>query len=209
MFVRPLVGLLFIACPALAEIVEKDIATCAAIEGSLERLTCFDKLAESNGLNGPQPVETGASEVGKWYVERTKNPIDDTEKVVLALTADEGVSAFGQPIILFLRCQSRQFEFYISWNDYLASDGEFGSEWKYVLVRHGSDEAVPEQWSTSTDQKATFAADPRAHLKQMLANTSFVAQITPYNASPITAVFDTTGLKESWQPLMAVCGLKL
>lgn len=209
MYFRVASVLCFFASAATADVPAAELAVCAAHKGDLNRLSCFDNLAKMAGLDGPQQVETDTSGVGKWHVERTKNPIDDSETVVLVLVADQGKSGFGQPVALYLRCQSSNFEFYIAWNDYLASDGEFGEEWKNVIVRHGSGSAATEQWSTSTDQKATFAFGSHRHLQELMRNSSFVAQITPYNSSPITAVFDTTGLKEAVGPLVEVCNLKV
>src|SRR5689334_19643185 len=74
------------------------IARCAAIKGDLDRLTCFDDLAKKPGLAGPQalPVETEGA--GKWQVNRDKNPVDDSERVMLLLVADSGKNRWGRPI---------------------------------------------------------------------------------------------------------------
>ena len=42
-------------------------------------------------------------------------------------------------------------------------------------------------------------------LKKLLVVDSFVAQVTPYSASPITAIFDIRGLSNAIKPLQETC----
>jgi type VI secretion system protein VasI len=66
---------------------------------------------------------------------------------------------------------------------------------------------VEQRWDLSTDSKATFApAWAGDLLKEMAGSNSFIAQTTPYGESPVTAIFDTSGLREALKPLMEVCG---
>jgi hypothetical protein len=44
---------------------QKEIARCAALEGSLERLSCYDELADNVGLDRPQPIATPTEGAGK------------------------------------------------------------------------------------------------------------------------------------------------
>jgi len=101
---------------------EKEIAKCAVITGDLDRLSCFDNFAQSAKLDGPQAQPVEVKGVGKWKVSRDKNPIDDTERVVISLIADSGRSSYGQRIIFVARCQSNKTEAYIKWNNYLGDD---------------------------------------------------------------------------------------
>ncbi|WP_257025488.1 type VI secretion protein [Pseudoalteromonas sp. MIP2626] len=39
----------------------------------------------------------------------------------------------------------------------------------------------------------------------MLTSDKLVAQVTPYNESPATAIFNTTGLKNAIKPLRETC----
>jgi type VI secretion system protein VasI len=57
----------------------------------------------------------------------------------------------------------------------------------------------------STDSKATFHPQPIAFLKSMMEANTLVAQVTPYNESPVTAIFDTTGLADAIKPLRETC----
>lgn len=183
---------------AFAEVSNKDIAQCAVLDGDLQRLECYDQIARTNGLMGEQSQPVPKSNIGKWDVRSTVNPVDDSKTVILGLTADTGQSRWGKSVSLVIRCQSNSTELYINWNDYLGSDA-------YVLTRIGNSKATTSSWSLSTDKKATFRDKPIPFIKRMMESDSFVAQVTPYNESPVTAIFDTSGLKESISPLRETC----
>jgi type VI secretion system protein VasI len=181
------------------------------MSGSLDRLNCYDLLARQKGLDGPQSMGGEPVTAGNWDVSRTKNPIDDSETVVIRLDAESGSGQFGEPVSLIVRCKSNVTEAYIVWNDFLATDDRsYAGNWKNVTVRFGNEEAKVERWSTSTDQTATFMSDPVIPaLRAMATSSQFVAQTTPFNASPITAVFNTAEMEIALQPLMEVCGWSL
>lgn len=189
-----------IAPNANAQPLDKQIATCAAIQGNLERLDCFDQLARQQGLNAPQANSVPAQGVGKWEIADQTNPIDDTRTVVLALAADQGRPHLGDEIVLIIRCQSNQTNLYIDWEDFLGSEAE-------VISRIGNLKAQTQYWNLSTDAKATFfPGNPVDFIQALMQHNSFVAQVTPYSESPVTAVFDTTGLQNAIAPLRQTCG---
>ena len=197
------------ASAAFSQTTATDLSACAEIAVDASRLACFDALAAVKAPTEAGPDVALVPGTGKWQVSRTKNPVDDTETVIVTLVADNGVSNFGRPVAVLVRCQSNQTELFISWGDYLASDGDYNSNYKNVLTRIGSKAAATTKWSTSTDQTATFAPDAVGLLRTMAASDNFVAQVTPYNASPITAVFDTSGIKSALKPINEVCGWTL
>lgn len=177
---------------------DREIATCAVVEGDLSRLECYDTLAQKYGLEGPQSQPVDISGNGKWSVEIKVNPIDDSKTVTLILVADDGKSRWNRPVVLLARCLSNETDLLIGWNDYLGREAS-------VLTRVGSEEAVTRRWTMSTDSKATFHPQPIAFIKSMMEADSLVAQVTPYNDSPVTAVFDIKGLSEAIKPLRETC----
>lgn len=184
---------------SLAEISDSEFAGCAVVKGDLARLECFDSLAVEKNLDGRQTIPTDIDGKGKWNVGVDTNPIDDSRTVNLVLRADSGASRFGEAVFLVARCQSNSTDLYINWNEYLGSEAN-------VLTRVGSSKAVTKSWSMSTDSQATFHRRPIGFLKKMLGVNSLVAQITPYSKSPVTAIFDTTGLTNAITPLRETCG---
>ena len=180
---------------------KKEVAACAGKRGELERLACYDGVAKRNGLSPPQGEATSTVGGGKWMVTDEVNPIDDSRTVTLALPADSGKSKWGNPIILIARCKSNTTELFIGWGDYLGREAN-------VLTRIGKHDAVTREWSLSTNSQATFYPGNRdiSFLKQMMEADTLVAQVTPYNESPTTAVFDTEGLDVAIKPLRETCG---
>lgn len=193
------ITLLFFVTVADATVTDKDIAKCAALEGDLSRLECYDNLAKANNLAGKQIEPTPILEKGKWEVEISKNPIDDTKTVILALVADSGTSKWNKPIVLLVRCQSKYTELFINWGSYLGDRA-------VVLSRIGDNQADSYAWNLSSDKIASFYPKPIPFLKEMMSSNKYVAQLTPYNESPITAIFDTTGMENAIKPLRETCG---
>jgi type VI secretion system protein VasI len=188
----------FISSSALAQIESADIARCAAIDGDLDRLECFDDLAEAHNLDGPQLVANPTVGSGKWTSRVTVNPLDDSRTAVLTLSADSGQGRFGDTVMLVIRCQSNETDLYIVWNDYMADQN-------MVTSRIGSGESTPARWQMSSDSKATFHPDPIPLVKAIMETDRFVAQAMPYNESPITAVFDVKGLSDVINPVREAC----
>lgn len=165
---------------------------CTLIADNDERLVCYDSVFERQGSD-QKPV------IGAWDVSENNNPMDDTKTVVLALDSSQGQNRFGRVPFLIMRCQSMKTSLYIGWNDYLGSDRQ------RVNIRIGTKKAKTESWPLSTDKTATFSPAPVSFIKQMLKADKLVMQTTPYNESPITAVFPLAGLDEAIKPLRKVC----
>lgn len=195
-----LVGVLsLLSTNVLSAELNKEIASCASIKGELSRLDCYDVLAKKHKLEQPQSVVgTKLVGIGKWDVSEKVNPIDDSKTVTLFLEATTGKNKWNKKVYLVARCQSNKTDVYIGWNDYLGREAS-------VLTRIGSNKAVTSSWSLSTDSKATFHIKPIAFLKKMENSNNLIAQITPYNESPLTAVFDTIGLSNALVPLRETC----
>ena len=187
-----------LASNVIAEVSNKEIAKCATVKGELSRLDCYDKIAKKHNLSGPQSQKVDVENVGAWRVSDETNPIDDSRTVTLILEATSGKSKWNKNVFLVARCKSNTTNLYIDWNDYLGSDA-------YVLTRIGNKKAVTSEWSLSTDSKATFHTKPIPFLKNMSGANKLIAQVTPYNENPVTAIFDTSGLSNALKPLRETC----
>jgi hypothetical protein len=142
-----------------------------------------------------------APETGKWEVSIDRNPLDDSATVVASLTADSGTSGFGDPVTLLLRCNSSQTDAYIFWDDYLGSDDPS------VTYRMGESPSLTSRWSLSTNSQATFfPGSDKDFIRELMTVERFVAQTTPYNESPVTAIFDVGGVEGATAELRNACG---
>lgn len=189
---------LLLSTNVLSAELKKELAFCAAEKGELARLDCYDSLAKKHKLDKPQDVGEKLTGTGKWIVSEEVNPIDDSKTVTLVLEASSGKSNWNDRVFFVARCQSNKTDVYINWNDYLGREAS-------VLTRIGSNKAVTSNWSLSTDSKATFHRKPIPFLRNMEKEDTLVAQITPYNESPVTAIFHTADLSNALTPLRKTC----
>jgi type VI secretion system protein VasI len=175
------------------------VGRCSAIAGDLERVACYDSLAHALGF-GQKVVSVRSAGSGRWRTDRERNPLDDTPTITLSLAATKGRSRFGQPVRLFIRCRSHEVEVFIDWASYLGLDET------QVTSRIGAEDAASEAWSNSTDNQAAFyQGDKLALVRRLAAASTYVAQVTPYDESPVTAVFDVGGLQSALGSFRQAC----
>ena len=175
------------------------VGRCSAKAGDLERLACYDPLAHTLGF-GRTAVSVRTAGSGRWRTDRERNPLDDTPTITLTLAATTGRSRFGEPARLFIRCRSHEVEIFIDWASYLGMDET------QVTSRIGAEDAASEAWSNSTNNQATFyQGDKLALVRRLAAASRFVAQVTPYAESPVTAVFDVGGLQPALTAFRQAC----
>lgn len=165
----------------------------------IERLEAYDDLVESlleaSGRAVPDRdapnSRRGSSVAERWIVDVDSDPLSDETVVFFAIPASSGRSAYGDAPVLALRRSGRVENVYIIWNDYLANDNQT------VEYRIDDGQTQRRRWNVSTDNKATFfTGDVMELIHELVGAQRFVARTTPYNESPVTAVFDLSGLEE-------------
>lgn len=184
---------------AYADSITTEIAKCADIPGELARLECYDHIAKTNNITQRPRTNPTLSDTGKWRVQTSINPIDDSKSVVLILDATSGKTRFNNTPTLIIRCISNKTDTYITWDEFLGNEAK-------VLYRIGSEPAKTREWSLSTDKQATFHPIAIPFLQKLLKTDKLLAQVTPYNESPITAIFDLTGIQSAMKPVRETCG---
>jgi len=182
-----------------AAVEDKQIALCSSMKGSVERLSCYDDVAERNNL-APKTVTTPSAGKGAWHTSTSTDPLTDKAIYIAMLDADSGKGRFGGRIDMVVRCAKGKTEFYINWDSFLGTEGAL------LTYRVGKSKAVKSTWQVSTDHKSSFfPGSPAATLKAMIAAESFVASVTPYSESPVTATFNTAGAGEALGEIRTAC----
>jgi len=184
------------------EEIKKALATCAALGNETARLDCFEQLTRAVTQIPFKPLEPrvskfkGSAEPGKWKVEVSTNPVDDSKSVALGLVDDSDVMQ------LVLLCQHAKAEVYVNAAKYL---GERGVQ---VLARFGEAKPETKRWSVSRNGRvASLPGDAAPFIARMLTAQRLVIQIDPSSDSPITAVFKLGDLPNVVTPFKETCPL--
>jgi len=86
--------------------------------------------------------------------------------------------------------ESEIWEVYVSWNSYITDNGQ------EVFYRFDDGDAEMEKSTVSTNNKSTFFRNPESIVKKLISSKKLVVRTQPYSESPVTSVFDITGLQE-------------
>ena len=201
--VAVLLLLMAVGAPCQEQELKQAIAQCKGVDEGLERLACFDSLAQGlepkrvQSTPGSDPQSLPSQPPGQWEVEVVKDPIDDSTTVGLRLVGSEKEAE------LMLRCKHKKPAVLLSWR------GRFiGANEPLVSARFGSGQAEKKRWSLSGDHKAAFApGDPRVVIRQLLSVDRLVVQTDHFSRGTITDVFDVRQLKDVVGPLNDECRL--
>jgi len=163
------------------------------------RRSLAESLATEPAPTGAAAASAPAKGPGKWVTDRAKNLVDDTETVTITLAGEGGLSRWSARITLAVRCQRAKTEVAINWDSYLGSKPR-------VMTRIGTGEPETKTWLVAPDNNTSILpGDSIGFIKRMMTTDKFVAQVTPFSNTPITAVFDTAGLDEAIKPIEGVC----
>jgi len=175
----------------------KEIAACAAIQNSVERLHAYDTLAAKLGVD--KPISTSDGSFGKWKIRTDVSPMDDKKSFYLSLDADTPVRTgykSGTPTLL-IRYKEREFSCFINYGFFLGTDS--------IEVTHRLDQGQPvtREWNISTDHEAVFVpGDEKTFVGALMKANSIVVRLTPFSESPVTTTFDLRGLKDAMKPII-------
>jgi type VI secretion system protein VasI len=197
---------LLLAVPQIAMGQEEDIkralAGCAALDIETARLDCFEQLARAVAQIPAEPPAPpvskfkGSAGPGKWKVEASTNPVDDSKTVALGLV--DGSDSMQ----LVLLCQQGKPRAYVTTGKYL------GAKSTLVLTRIGGAKAETKPWPLSMNQKAAFfPGDAGLFIRKLATVERLVVQVSPFDENPTTAVFNLGGLPDVMPPLTETCRL--
>ena len=190
-FIPVFIFMTMLCLPAFAEEkdpLKKELRAAGQITDSDARLKSYDAVLEKYALR-KKPAKAELTEA-KWGVDVKSDPVTDEKVITATIMADSGRSSWDQPVWLVIRKSAERLELYIGWNSYLGSEA-------VVTYRVGKEVPETKEWSLSSDSQASFyTGDTVDVISRMLKADQVVARCTPYNESPITAVFDIRGLRK-------------
>ena len=146
---------------------------------------------------------------GKWVIASSMNPLTDKPTITAHLAAISGESKWGDPIYLAIRCQNDETDLFINWSMFITTQSP------KVTMRIDSGRVLTYPWNISTDYKATLYPDflltPITSylidlIELLLEADRFVAEVTPYGESPVTATWELVGIEYAVQPVRQACG---
>lgn len=142
---------------------------------------------------------------GKWLFGSNVSALDDSTSYFIMLDAEDSIRAWLRDPTpsLIIRCEASRYDVYIFADTQLDStlDDEV-----FTRVRYGNDPPVSVTMSESTTGEAMFFPNGRATVRNLLAVDRLVVGFTPFNANPVEAVFDLTGIETAIRPLFDECG---
>ncbi len=88
---------------------------CPDIDNDIARLECFDSAYRDyiEAANAP----------GKWIIESSTNPLDDSITTLIGLNAKEGASGLSGPHQMVIRCAGSNLSAWIKWQRVYGIDG--------------------------------------------------------------------------------------
>ncbi len=189
---------------ALSAEQDREMAQCAAVENNVSRLNCFDELARKRGVD--KPIVQSVTK-GEWLVQTEISKIDDSTIVYLSVDSkDSFLGRYGkqQKANLVIVCQERRTHLYLKLGDYfLADSGGFGN----ITYRIDKRKAKSVEIQESTDHSALglWRGNGIRLIREMFGASTFLAQVTPFNESPITLEMNIAGLETAISPLRKAC----
>jgi type VI secretion system protein VasI len=195
------ISFLALASNCTGQDLTKEIAECAAVKNSIERLAAYDSLASRIGVSGPAVDIKNTA--GKWTLRTETSPFDDKIGFYLSLVSEQPVKVgykSGQPT-MFIVFKEGNFALYINYGFFL------GSRPTSVTTRLDKNDPKTYDWEISTDHKAIFyQIGSRMFVDNMMRSDSLVVRLTPYGESPVTTSFNLVGLTEAIKPILKAMG---
>ncbi len=180
-----------------------ELAKCAAIGPSVERLSCYDELARKLKLDSPR---VQLEQNGIWHLLQEKSKIDDSLSVTLIVDGDtkfEGWLKTATPVLM-LRCKEGKTAAYVitGMPQYVERSNLYGAT---VTIRFDDSKAFQLKMSQSTDGEALFFANAKEFIQRMAKHSRMLFQFTPFNAPPTMTTFQIGGLEDAIKPLKSAC----
>ena len=191
--------------PSAAQEIDRGLAGCAAIENTVNRLTCYDELAKQRNVDKPA-VETVTK--GKWEVQTETSKIDDSTNAYMSVESENefpGRFSGAKRAMLMIACREKSTHVYFTFGDhFMADSGGYGD----TTIRIDKQKASTMTLRESTDNGALglWSGAGVPFLKKLFGRSALLVRATPYNESAITVDFNIAGIENAIAPVRKNCG---
>jgi type VI secretion system protein VasI len=138
--------------------------------------------------------------VGEWKRDVSIDPMTDAEIIYIWQYAQSGANRYGEKPILSIRCKAHSTSVHINWETFI------NNEPVIVHTRVDGIHSPATAWDISRTNKSTFHPYPTRFLNRLKSSSKLIARVSPYSASPVTAIFDTSGLVNAMGSYGKQCG---
>jgi len=177
--------------------------SCIEIKMDSSRLKCYDSIYRPSSITASQTQLTG-----KWQVRSEISPIDDSTKVFVSLTGNDGiVNRFGQKenMSIYIACRENTTSLYIYFGGNFMSDNQGAGR---ITYRVDNNTAKKKSFTESNNNEALGlwnGGSSIPFIKSLFGGNRLYVQATPYNENAISDFFSITGLEEAIKPLREAC----
>lgn len=160
-----------------------------------------------------QSAETDTGH-GGWMVTSSSDKMDDVTNVSLMLLANDRLNLpfpYNDAVpSLVIRCQKRKTDLFVVTHTPVETshDGDYNELGSKIRARFDGSPPSTSYWSESTDHSAVFAPNPIALARKLSGTKEWLVEFTPFDAGPVTTIFDTDGLAGVLNQVAAACNWK-
>ncbi len=194
----------------LSEVHEK-FKRCAGLRELSIRLGCYDEYAIELGYITPDRAKADIvkiSEIGVWQVS-TK---DNGQGTVHTYLRTDSVNTIAQnnidrQVSLVIRCLPGKTEAFLDWKGPVVTGGQAIHNKPTTVVNYSTNnnETFSEEWDVSTDQRALFARDPVAFVRNLMNKQTLSISFIPRGMYAETARFSIDGIEKAVDEIVKAC----
>ena len=135
-------------------------------------------------------------------ITTTTNPLTDTTKYSLTITASEpGYNSIGtrEDPYIHIRCEAGDNDLYVATPEFLSSDSQT------VQLRWDGGAPTPEYWTGSSGGTALFSNSPISTLQKLSTSDRLVIGYKPWRTVESAAVFSLEDSREDLKKMLEHC----
>lgn len=180
-------------------LLEIELAACASKANDKERLTCYDLTYTRFAERINEAVEAGSED--NWQVETSPSLLNTGSNITLKLVAEQPVKSRTQTVTpqLEISCIDNRSTLSIHWGVYL------GKNRTTMTTRIDDGETVTTDWLIEDKYTVRQLKNTEQFIRQLQNKRRLIAQISPYNASPVVASFKLNQLNQHIESYAISC----